>query len=229
MKHFFLIIITILVVACSHTAKVDPRWEAAINTVVHEHGVKVDAKLRPAFDEAGIHYPPSDISLLAFKNEGVMELWARDENTKWTYVKTYPLTAKSGALGPKLKEGDRQIPEGVYKIINFNPYSSFYLSLMLNYPNEYDQRQASREGRTNLGSDIFIHGRKTSAGCLAVGDEGIEELFVLVRRVGMDNAQVVIAPTDLRRFSPGFQYVSQPRWVPRLYGNISNVLERYQR
>ena len=81
----------------------------------------------------------------------------------------------------KLREGDRQVPEGLYRLIGRNPNSNYHLSMKLDYPNSYDPRHAKREGRSNPGSNIFIHGKSLSVGCLAMSGEAIEAFFVLVR------------------------------------------------
>ena len=73
------------------------------------------------------------------------------------------------------------MPEGVYRIVALNPNSSYHLSMKLDYPTEFDLSKARAEGRTRPGSDIFIHGKAVSIGCVAVGDDAIEEIFVLVR------------------------------------------------
>ena len=79
-------------------------------------------------------------------------------------------------LGPKLREGDRQVPEGVYTIANMNPNSISHLSLALSYPNDFDRARAAEDGRADntLGGSIMIHGGSGSIGCMAVGDEAAE-------------------------------------------------------
>ena len=69
----------------------------------------------------------------------------------------YPILAASGVLGPKLREGDKQVPEGIYGAEALNPNSKFHLSIRLNYPNTFDRRMAQSDGRTQLGGDIMIH------------------------------------------------------------------------
>jgi murein L,D-transpeptidase YafK len=115
------------------------------------------------------------------------------------FIHSYSVLAASGHNGPKLREGDRQVPEGFYRITSLNPNSSYHLSIKLNYPNAFDQQHADEEGRDHLGGDIFIHGKAASIGCLAMGDPAIEELFVMVEKVGRSNVQVIIAPHDPRQ------------------------------
>jgi hypothetical protein len=100
--------------------------------------------------------------------------------------------------------------------------------MKLDYPNAFDRAQATKEGRTDLGGDIFIHGRDVSIGCLAVGDPAIEELFVLAARVGIAKVRVVVAPWDLRRKAPPVARASQPAWVPELYAELGRALGAYR-
>jgi murein L,D-transpeptidase YafK len=134
-------------------------------------------------------------------------------------VKDYPVLAASGVLGPKLREGDRQVPEGIYRVPALNPRSRFHLSIRLDYPNEFDLAQALRDGRSEPGSDIFIHGGAASIGCLAMGDEIIEELFLLARDTGLAKLSVIIVPTDFRRreFPPP---PGAPAWTAELYARL---------
>jgi murein L,D-transpeptidase YafK len=141
-------------------------------------------------------------------------------------VRNYEIRRASGEAGPKLREGDGQVPEGLYRIDGLNPNSSYHLSLKINYPNEFDRQQASIDGRTQLGGDIFIHGREVSIGCLAMGDDAIEELFVLAHRVGKENISVLLAPRDFRqRPISGSAGVA---WVDTLYSQVRQELKRYR-
>jgi murein L,D-transpeptidase YafK len=142
-------------------------------------------------------------------------------------IKTYPVLAASGAAGPKLREGDNQVPEGLYRISLLNPNSRFHLSLRVNYPNEFDRNMAALDGRTRLGGDIMIHGNAVSIGCLAIGDEGAEDLFVLAARTRLEHLNVIIAPLDLRRRKAPAKNEKTPRWVEQLYGNIRDEINNY--
>jgi len=128
------------------------------------------------------HIAPDKLALFlrAFKQEGVIEVWGRNYgDARFVLIKTYPICAASGALGPKRRQGDWQVPEGFYTIDRFNPYSSYHLSLGLNYPNAQDRQRAAAAGIGNLGGDIFIHGDCVSIGCMAMGDAAIEEIYLL--------------------------------------------------
>lgn len=145
-------------------------------------------------------YEIKHVVLIAIKEEQILEVWTKtSEKEKYTLQKKYPFTATSGGLGLKLKSGDRQIPEGVYKLISLNPNSSYHLSIKLSYPNEMDLKWAEKENRTDLGGDIFIHGKSVSIGCIPIGDENIEELFYLVNHVQLVNTEIWILPVDFRK------------------------------
>ena len=204
-------------------------WDQAVDRAVKRYGLRVEPQLKSYFAKAKVSYPPSDIALLAFKSERKVELWAKNPDQKWKHVHDYPLTGFSGRLGPKLRENDKQIPEGVYRLVNFNPFSSMHLSMMINYPNNYDRQKGYQDGRKNLGNNIFIHGKNLSVGCLAIGDLAIDQLFILARRVGLDNIQVIIAPNDMRQKKPSTANFAQPRWLPELYEQIAESLKPFDK
>lgn len=202
-------------------------WDSAVEHAITRYGVQKEPYLKKLFAKAGIAYPPRDIALLAFKQEQTIQLWAKHEGGVWRYIHSYALTAFSGRLGPKLKEGDRQIPEGIYRLTTLNPFSSYHLSMMINYPNDFDRLQAIKDGRHSLGGNIFVHGKTNSIGCLAVGDPAIDQLFLLTHRVGLNHVQLIIAPNDLRKGKPATSTFAQPRWLPELYKKIGVALSHF--
>lgn len=202
-------------------------WDDAIENAINRYGLQTEPSLMDMFAQAHVSYPPQNIALLAFKKEQHIQLWAKNENQPWRYIHTYPLTAFSGRLGPKLKEHDRQIPEGIYRLTMFNPFSSMHLSMMIDYPNNFDRLQAIKDGRQKLGDNIFLHGKSLSVGCLAIGDKAIDQLFLLAHRVGLNHVQVIIAPNDLRRSKPATSTFAQPRWLPELYKKIGQALKHF--
>ena len=117
----------------------------------------------------------SEIFIRIFKEPGVLELWVKGESEKIALFKRYPICAFSGQLGPKLKEGDKQSPEGFYYVgpRQLNPRSRFHLSFNLGFPNRYDQHH----GRT--GSALMVHGNCVSIGCYAMTDAYVEEIYAL--------------------------------------------------
>ncbi len=134
------------------------------------------------------------------------------------------MTAFSGTLGPKLREGDGQIPEGIYGIDYLNPNSRFYLSLKVSYPNASDRARAKVDGRVNLGGDIMIHGKAVTIGCVPVGDDAIEDIFYLASAVGIKNVSVVIAPYDMRKGRKPELERSPLAWYPDLCREIAAVV-----
>ena len=160
------------------------------------------------------------LRILVFKNERTVEVHAPG----WKAPRIYPMTAFSGTLGPKLREGDGQIPEGIYGIGYLNPNSSYYLSLKVTYPNASDRARAKADGRTNLGGDIMIHGKAVTIGCVPVGDDAIEDIFYLASAVGIKNVSVVIAPYDMRKGRKPELEESSIAWYPDLCMEIAAAL-----
>ena len=187
---------------------------------VAQYGPAARARLAQPFERAGVSYPPRRVKLCVFKEEKRVEVYAgvgagaegRDDDGL-KFITSYAITAASGTAGPKLREGDRQVPEGMYRIESLNPNSLFHLSLRVDYPSAEDRAVAAREGRTGLGGDIMIHGGAASIGCVAIGDDAIEEVFVLAADVGVQNVEVLIAPCDLRVREPAPQF----DWVMERY------------
>jgi L,D-transpeptidase catalytic domain len=198
------------------------QWTVA--DILQAYGKHARDKLDHYFTKAKVSYPPREITLIALKQEKKLELWARDSG-EFRFIRDYYILAASGEAGPKLRQGDRQVPEGVYRITELNPNSHYHLSMRINYPNEFDLFHAEQEGRTNLGSDIFIHGKDASIGCLAMGDDAIKELFVLTAQVGTENVKVVIAPHDPRTYPLRTDSEALPDWTSELYSIISREIE----
>ena len=202
-----------------HPYSIKVMGKKTVADVINQHGHNTKTALSPLLAKHDISYPPSKLALVAFKDTNELEVWAANKNSNYSLVKSYPIKAASGKLGPKLREGDRQVPEGIYKISGFNPNSAYHLSMKLNYPNAFDLRHANAEGRHEPGSNIFIHGRALSIGCLAMGDPAIEELFSLVYATGRENTTVLVSPTDPSK-SPLIAPVNAPNWTSDLYKNI---------
>ncbi|MCL7423341.1 MAG: L,D-transpeptidase family protein [Methylobacter sp.] len=203
---------------------IPPLGQRTVEDVLQTYGAYAMSKLKPYFDKAKVSYPPREVTFIALKKEMKLELWARDSG-EFRFIRDYRIHAASGVPGPKLRQGDMQVPEGVYRVAGLNPNSNFHLSMKLNYPNEFDLFHAWQEGRTDPGSDIFIHGNAQSIGCLAMGDETIEELFVLAAHVGAENAKVVIAPHDPRTFPLKADIEGLPEWTSELYSRISREIK----
>jgi murein L,D-transpeptidase YafK len=194
-----------------------------IEDVIKEIEPGVKKNLEIEFSEKNLIYPPEKITFIAYKKNKIVELWVR-EKEKNIYFKSYIIHKSSGVEGPKLLEGDKQIPEGIYKIVSLNPNSKFYLSIELNYPNEYDRQKAELEKRTKPGTDIFIHGKASSVGCLAMGDEQIEEIFYLGAELDSENITVIIAPN--REVENNRK--DAPLWTEELYDQLKKELLLYK-
>jgi murein L,D-transpeptidase YafK len=197
-----------------------------IEEQVAQYGPAAEKRLLPAFAKQNIPYPPTSVALLGFKQERVLEVWATTDSNAYAFVKSYRILAASGKPGPKLRQGDRQVPEGVYRIESLNANSHYHLALRIGYPSNFDRLNAQRDGRTNLGGDIMIHGGKLSSGCLAMGDEAAEDLFVLAARTGIKNIVVILSPVDFRRRDLP-KPVTQPAWVEALYADIKKELTAF--
>ena len=119
----------------------------------------------------------SPIMMRIFKEEGILEVWKQKGNGRYDIIASYEICKWSGKLGPKFKEGDRQAPEGYYRIYPYqmNPNSSYYLSFNMGYPNNYDRSY----GRT--GSNLMVHGACSSAGCYSMTDEQVLEIYGFAR------------------------------------------------
>ena len=147
---------------------------------------------------SGIAFSSPRIGIRIYKAERQLEVWgARSDRSPYRLVAAYQIAGLSGRLGPKRKEGDRQAPEGFYFVDRFNPKSRFHLSLGLNYPNSSDRR---RGGKERLGTDIFIHGNCVSAGCFAMTDRVIDQIYpmaVNARNHGQQFIPVSIFPCRL--------------------------------
>ena len=155
---------------------------ARVRTAIKEK----DALIKQNIINNNIKLNEMNILITAYKQEDILEIYAKNKNDK-TYKKIaeYKIAAKSGILGPKRMEGDLQVPEGFYYIDRFNPASSYYLSLGINYPNEADRKKSNAK---KLGGDIFIHGANVTIGCMPMTDDKIKEIY-LYAIYAKDNGQ----------------------------------------
>jgi murein L,D-transpeptidase YafK len=117
------------------------------------------------------------IMLRIIKADSELEVWKRGQAGRFVLLKTYPICKWSGDLGPKVKEGDKQAPEGFYSVrpVQMNPWSKYYLSFNMGYPNRYDQ------AHERTGAHLMIHGDCSSAGCYSMTDDIIADLYALAR------------------------------------------------
>ncbi len=201
--------------------------------------INKELAVRALVKAKGLPYPPRRIFLRAFKHDLELEVWAQGKkDNPYTLIKTYPICAAAGVLGPKRRAGDHQVPEGFYRVWSINRYTRFHLGLGVSYPNRSD-RILGRKG--SLGSEIMIHGDCASLGCLAMTDDGIEEIYLLAAHTyqgGGRHIPLHIFPTRLdlagiswlisshpgrtalHRFwqglQPGYRYFEQHGQPPRV-------------
>ncbi|HEX6067047.1 MAG TPA: L,D-transpeptidase family protein [Longimicrobiales bacterium] len=177
-------------------------------TRVREARSNAERSIKRLYRERGIRYPAAEVYVRVFKTERTMEVWVRGQDRdRFELLKAYRICAMAGGVGPKKRRGDQQVPEGFYNISTFNPTSSYHLSLRIDYPNQRDEAANSRG--LDLGGDIYIHGGCRSEGCLAITDDGIDELYwiaLTARGMGQRQIPVHIFPA---RFGPSWD--SRPR------------------
>ena len=235
MKRLLLLLIFLTLVILAYVFK--PYLSAAISPVtmkltkaktiaqrLDQFGDKARGRWKPYFGRAQTTYPPAGANLVALKTEGVLQVYAVDKSGQNHWIRSYPILAASGTPGPKLREGDEQVPEGIYPIESLNPNSRFHVALRVGYPNAFDRAQAKKDGRVKLGGDIMIHGSSVSVGCLAMGDEAAEDLFVLAADTGLPNITLIIAPVDFRRGKSVPPQYKLPAWTEQVYSQIKTQL-----
>lgn len=157
-----------------------------------------EATVKKYFADKNHSMDKFQLFLRAFKKEQILEVWIKEKTKEqFSLLHTYDFCASSGTLGAKRKEGDLQIPEGIYTINHFNPLSNFYLSLGINYPNESDKILSDKK---HPGGAIYIHGNCVTIGCIPITDDKIKELYVIAveaRNGGQDKIPVHIFPAKL--------------------------------
>ena len=155
-------------------------------------------KVKQLLADKNIDTNTLNIFIRAFKTEKIVELWCKNtSDEKYQLVTIYGVCKNSGDLGPKRKEGDYQVPEGFYHIDRFNPKSTYHLSLGLNYPNASDKVLSDKDAP---GSDIFIHGKCVTVGCLPMTDDKMNEIYLfaeLAKRSGQEKIPVHIFPFEM--------------------------------
>lgn len=129
----------------------------------------------------------SPILMRVFKTEGVLEVWKQERSGRYGLLKTYEICKFSGKLGPKIREGDRQAPEGFYAVTtkSLNPYSRNHLAFNIGFPNAFDQ------GLGRTGTNLMVHGGCNSVGCYAMTHKSIEEIYGLLREA-LQNGQTSV-------------------------------------
>lgn len=151
--------------------------------------------LQKQFKAKDLAWPAKYLYIRSFKYDSQLEVWVKnDRKEPFKLFKTYKVCALAGSLGPKRMEGDYQVPEGFYYINEFNPKSTYHLSLGINYPNPSDRILSDS---VHPGGDIYIHGSCVTVGCIPVKDDQIEEIYILAAHAknnGQDFIPVHIFP-----------------------------------
>jgi murein L,D-transpeptidase YafK len=188
-----------------------------------------EASLKKELAEKGFEFTKiKKIFIRALKKEEDLEVWIQKEDGKYHLFKTYDFCSFSGFLGPKLKQGDLQIPEGVYKIDRFNPWSNFHLSLGVSYPNKADRINSPYEKK---GGDIFIHGNCVTIGCIPITDTFIKEFYILCvesKNKGYD-IPVHIFPFKMNRDLKGIvNYDQFAEGAQKLWSNLQPIFKDFE-
>jgi murein L,D-transpeptidase YafK len=181
---YLLVVLALCLSACVHQVPDQPRHIARSHAPISQWMVARNSA-------AGVT-DNSPALIRIFKREAVLELW-RQRGDKYVLVAVFDICKYSGHAGPKKRTGDRQAPEGFYQITpaHLNPFSQEWLSINTGFPNQYDRSQ----GYT--GHALMIHGGCSSAGCYALRDGPMQDLYASVRdafAAGQKQIQIQIYP-----------------------------------
>lgn len=192
---YFTIFLTLLI-SLSH-AQTFKEKQLQFARVKEAYRQKADV-VKSIVEKQGLDHRTLQLFIRAFKKEELLEVWGRDAaRATYKLLVNYPFCTTSGTLGPKRKEGDLQIPEGIYHINHFNPQSNFHLSLGINYPNGSDKILSDPH---HPGGSIYVHGACVTIGCIPITDDKIKELYLLAveaRNNGQEKIPVHIFPARL--------------------------------
>lgn len=169
---------------------------------------RLGTTLQDKVQAAGLRWPLVDLYLRSFKEgdsqgaRGFLEVWGSDRAAApYKRVARYEVCSSSGTLGPKRREGDKQVPEGYYTLQSLNPNSRFHLSMLVGYPNKSDViRGRKLDRQAHLGGEIMVHGDCVTIGCIPIQDEPIEEVYLLVEPlIGVRTVPIHIFPRPLSK------------------------------
>jgi len=173
MKPIGITLLALVILSCIFWAfKKKIPSEDRVKTAYKEKKSFIEKKL----SEKNLKMEDFHMLLVAYKSEKQIDIYVKNKkNTQYSKLTTYNICESSGDLGPKRQSGDYQVPEGFYHIDRYNPASSYYLSLGVNYPNAADRIKSKAK---NLGGDIFIHGACVTIGCMPMTDDKIKEIYI---------------------------------------------------
>jgi murein L,D-transpeptidase YafK len=190
---------------------------AGCSQVVPPHMKPIPAEAKALLAQKNMR-EDAPIMVRIFKEENELEIWKAKDDGRFHHFKTYPICNWSGGLGPKYKIGDKQAPEGFYKVSAklMNPNSSYHLSFNLGFPNAFDK------AHKRTGKYLMVHGDCRSAGCYAMTDVLIEEIYAMAREAftgGQEAFDVQALPfrmtvKNMRRHSRNKHYAF---WRNNLY------------
>ena len=174
--------LTARVTGLAFTASLLVGCAAKLQLPAHLKPIKNDSMMLLGAKRMNQHSP---IFIRVFKQESELEVWKERQDGRYYHFKTYPICTWSGKLGPKFKQGDKQAPEGFYTVNRhqMNPNSKFHLSFNLGYPNAFDR------AHKRTGNFLMVHGRCSSAGCYAMTDGIMEEIYALAREAFIGGQQ----------------------------------------
>ncbi|MEI6614216.1 MAG: L,D-transpeptidase family protein [Chrysiogenales bacterium] len=202
---------------CALDILADFKSEQQRQTRVREAYRVCGEKILKNLQSNGLQPHELEIYIRSFKQEMCLEIWGRKlGDSPMVLLATYPICDFSGTIGPKRCQGDGQVPEGFYCIDRFNPWSDFYLSLGINYPNFSDRILKTCQ---DPGGTIFIHGSCVTIGCIPITDPWIRELYIYcleAKNSGQKKIPVHIFPSRLdqinyRRLQG--TYFQQKEWL----------------
>jgi Uncharacterized protein conserved in bacteria len=231
MKNLFATIVTILIAGSAIGQGPSPSFVDYQKTLPRP-GDALKRKgdtLQKQFEAKGLQWPAKYIYIRSFKYDGQLEVWVKNERKEpYQLFKTYKVCALAGTLGPKRMQGDYQVPEGFYYINEFNPNSSYYLSLGLNYPNASDKILSDSY---RPGGDIYIHGSCVTTGCIPVTDQQIDEIYLLAafaKNSGQDYIPVHIFPIRYSNKKSVEYLENLSRTDPQLKSFAANLQRVYE-
>lgn len=219
-----IIVCGLLLALMQDRAIAEPEPPASITSVAAYH--RALPRLTEMLDKKGLELG-APLFIRIFKQPNELEIWLRKKGGRFVHFKTYIICSYSGSLGPKLETGDKQSPEGFYQITaeQMNPWSKYHLSFNLGYPNAYDQA-FNRDG-----SALMIHGRCSSAGCYAMTDYYMDEIYTIADAAlakGQTSFQVHIFPFKMTRINMDLHRHS--RWLS-FWANLKqgyDLFEKYR-